>query len=68
MAEALADTPPRLDPAKFRDPFITAKGERRAHVSLTRLETLWFNTGAVCNLTCKTVTSNHHRRTTDQFI
>lgn len=45
-------TPPRLDPAKFRDPLVTAKGERRAVVALTRLETLWFNTGSLCNLAC----------------
>ena len=43
---------PRLDPAKFRDPQVTAKGERRAQVALERLETLWFNTGTLCNLTC----------------
>src|SRR5262245_52894699 len=41
-----------LDPAKFKDPETTAKGERRAHVALTRLETLWFNTGTLCNITC----------------
>jgi len=41
-----------LDPAKFRDPDITAKGERRASVGLKRLETLWFNTGTLCNITC----------------
>ncbi|MBI1212381.1 MAG: radical SAM protein [Alphaproteobacteria bacterium] len=41
-----------LDPAKFRDPDTTAKGERRASVSLKRLETLWFNTGTLCNITC----------------
>ncbi len=44
----------RLDPAKFRDPFVTAKGEPRAHVALQRLETLWINTGTLCNLACKT--------------
>jgi hypothetical protein len=38
---------------KFSDPFFTAKGERRATVSLNRLETLWFNTGTLCNLTCR---------------
>jgi uncharacterized Fe-S cluster-containing radical SAM superfamily protein len=38
--------------AKFRDPRITAKGERRAAVSLSALRTLWFNTGTLCNLTC----------------
>jgi uncharacterized Fe-S cluster-containing radical SAM superfamily protein len=38
---------------KFDDPFLTAKGERRAWVSLKGLETLWFNTGTLCNLTCQ---------------
>jgi sulfatase maturation enzyme AslB (radical SAM superfamily) len=42
-----------LDPAKFRDPETTARGERRAHVGLIALETLWFNTGTLCNLTCR---------------
>ena len=44
--------PARLDPRKFRDPDITAGGEERARVALTRLDTLWFNTGTLCNLTC----------------
>ncbi len=46
--------PPRLqmDARKFHDPFFTAKGERRARVALKALETLWFNTGTLCNLTC----------------
>jgi uncharacterized Fe-S cluster-containing radical SAM superfamily protein len=43
---------PTLDPRKFQDPFVTAKGERRARVPLRALETLWFNTGTLCNLTC----------------
>src|ERR1700760_3453640 len=43
----------RLDPGKFRDPFVTAKGETRATVALRALETLWFNTGTLCNLTCR---------------
>jgi uncharacterized Fe-S cluster-containing radical SAM superfamily protein len=51
MTEALAVA--RLDPAKFRDPLVTAKGEPRAHVALRALETLWFNTGTLCNLTCQ---------------
>ncbi len=42
-----------LDPAKFRDPAVTAKGETRATVALRALETLWFNTGTLCNLTCR---------------
>ena len=42
-----------LDPRKFRDPDVTAKGERRAEVGLRALETLWINTGTLCNLTCR---------------
>lgn len=42
-----------LDPAKFRDPDVTAKGERRASVALKALKTLWLNTGTLCNLTCR---------------
>ncbi|MYA22610.1 MAG: radical SAM protein [Gemmatimonadetes bacterium] len=41
-----------LDPHKFQDPDVTADGEERASVALTRLETLWFNTGTLCNLEC----------------
>src|SRR5882762_11982391 len=44
---------PTLDPRKFQDPFLTATGERRARVRLRGLETLWFNTGTLCNLTCQ---------------
>lgn len=39
--------------AKFEHPEITAKGEKRALVALTHLQTLWFNTGSLCNITCK---------------
>jgi hypothetical protein len=42
-----------LDPTKFRDPVVTARGETRATVALRGLETLWFNTGTLCNLTCR---------------
>jgi hypothetical protein len=42
-----------LDPRKFRDPKFTAKGEPRAEVGLRALETLWVNTGTLCNLTCR---------------
>ena len=38
---------------KFRDPDITADGARRASVGLGALRTLWFNTGTLCNLTCR---------------
>lgn len=40
-------------PGKFEDPVLTATGERRAHVALEELETLWFNTGSLCNLACE---------------
>ena len=43
-----------LDPAKFRDPVRTAKGEVRAQVALAGLRTLWINTGTLCNITCAT--------------
>jgi hypothetical protein len=39
--------------AKFSDPDRTAKGEPRATVALTRLDTLWINTGTLCNITCR---------------
>ncbi|MEX2449494.1 MAG: radical SAM protein [Rhodospirillales bacterium] len=42
-----------LDPLKFRDPDTTADGQTRAVVALTRLKTLWFNTGSLCNITCR---------------
>jgi len=50
MAEPVAS---QLSQTKFQDPFITAKGEPRAQVALKSLDTLWFNTGTLCNLTCQ---------------
>ena len=46
-----ADAPP-LPAAKFGNPDVTADGATRAHVTLHALETLWFNTGTLCNLAC----------------
>ncbi|WP_431284791.1 radical SAM protein [Humitalea sp. 24SJ18S-53] len=43
-----------LDPLKFRDPAVTARGERRAVVHPVGLQTLWVNTGTLCNITCAT--------------
>ena len=43
---------PALDPKKFCDPDITAKGERRASVAFEHLKTLWFFTGSLCNIEC----------------
>jgi sulfatase maturation enzyme AslB (radical SAM superfamily)/predicted phosphodiesterase len=42
-----------LRPPKFKDPRRTAGGEPRASVALRRLETLWFNTGTLCNIACR---------------
>ena len=41
-----------LNRSKFQDPVTTASGETRATVSLLSLQTLWINTGTLCNLTC----------------
>jgi hypothetical protein len=38
---------------RFEHPDWTAAGEPRARVALTRLHTLWINTGTVCNITCR---------------
>ena len=46
------DDAPALDSAKFGDPLTTAKGEKRAWVGIERLDTLWINTGTLCNLAC----------------
>ena len=51
------DSPVRQTPAiqgfpKFSHPDLTAKGETRATVRLDRLETLWINTGSLCNIEC----------------
>ena len=45
------DAAPLLS-TKFTDPDRTADGSLRAQVSLLALETLWFNTGTLCNLAC----------------
>jgi uncharacterized Fe-S cluster-containing radical SAM superfamily protein len=53
-ASSMAQPPRSLPvPRKFQDPFVTATGQRRAQVALKALETLWFNTGTLCNLTCQ---------------
>ncbi|WP_284734776.1 radical SAM protein [Sphingosinicella terrae] len=41
-----------MDSRKFVDPERTAKGEKRARVAMDRLDTLWINTGTLCNLAC----------------
>ena len=44
---------PRLSEGKFKNPVTTAAGEPRATVPLSRLSTLWINTGTLCNITCR---------------
>ena len=48
----LASLPALPGTAKFSDPDVTAKGEPRAQVALSTLNTLWFNTGSLCNIAC----------------
>lgn len=38
---------------KFQDAFVTADGQPRASVALSKPETLWFNTGTLCNIECE---------------
>ena len=48
------DAPP-APPAqerRFTDPMRTASGEPHADVALDGLNTLWFNTGTLCNIAC----------------
>ena len=49
----MADAALYANPAKFSDPDVTAKGEKRARVALRELRTLWINTGSLCNITCR---------------
>ncbi len=51
MKDQLSEAPV-ANLGKFQDPDVTAKGETRAHVALTNPETLWFNTGTLCNIEC----------------
>ncbi|MDV7145314.1 radical SAM protein [Tropicimonas sp. TH_r6] len=42
----------RANVGKFLDPHVTADGAARARVALSDPQTLWFNTGTLCNITC----------------
>lgn len=44
----VADPPP----TKFNDPNLTIQGQPRARVVFDELETLWINTGTLCNIAC----------------
>lgn len=54
--ESTADNPAArgeaATPRPFSDPAITADGARRASVAFDHLDTLWVNTGTLCNLAC----------------
>lgn len=52
LSTAPADAALALSPEKFSDPLKTAKGEDRARVALRNPQTLWFNTGTLCNIEC----------------
>lgn len=43
---------PTSRPKVFSDPNLTAKGEARARVPFKSYETVWFNTGTLCNIAC----------------
>lgn len=43
----------QITPDKFQHPQVTSDGSERARVALTKLSTLWINTGTLCNLTCR---------------
>jgi uncharacterized Fe-S cluster-containing radical SAM superfamily protein len=51
VEQALSNLSPYAE--KFEDPYITADGNRRACVEFEALETLWFNTGTLCNIECR---------------
>ena len=38
---------------KFENKFLTVSGKQRAFIETKQFKTLWFNTGTLCNLTCK---------------
>jgi hypothetical protein len=43
---------PKANLGKFQDSLVTADGSTRASVALSNPETLWFNTGTLCNIEC----------------
>ncbi len=43
---------PNANLGKFQDSLVTADGSTRASVALSNPETLWFNTGTLCNIEC----------------
>jgi len=46
------NAPKAANIGKFQDKLVTADGQTRASVSLITPDTLWFNTGTLCNIEC----------------
>ncbi len=46
------NAPQTANIGKFQNKNVTADGQTRASVSLNNPETLWFNTGTLCNIEC----------------
>lgn len=46
------NAPQSANIGKFQDKSVTADGQTRASVALSNPETLWFNTGTLCNIEC----------------
>ena len=46
------NAPQTANTGKFQNSLVTADGRTRASVALTRPDTLWFNTGTLCNIEC----------------
>lgn len=51
--EEVVKTTSRKWTRKFSNRYYTADGAQRAFVPLDNPDTLWFNTGTLCNITCK---------------
>jgi len=50
MLDKISD---KISKKKFQDKFYTIDGKKRAYVNFSGFETLWFNTGTLCNIECK---------------
>ncbi|CUH41688.1 radical SAM protein [Ruegeria atlantica] len=46
------NAPQTANIGKFKNKLVTADGQTRASVALKNPETLWFNTGTLCNIEC----------------
>ncbi len=46
------NAPQAANNGKFQNSLVTADGQTRASVALTNPQTLWFNTGTLCNIEC----------------